>query len=371
MTKREFLGQSDAPHAWAGPWRATGLVDSADLLTDPEALRSGWWFVVGDFSGRVRGWRFDEVTRAVGSDHVAPPWRGPNATLWRSSLDQHGYIHAVEVTREAIKSGEFDQVNLCRVLAAPLGTATDRPSARALAARVAAHHPAVYAAGIDVPAETGHVAAWLVGASPELFLGVDGTRVQAAPVKGTAPRAEQLIPKDYAESRLVAEALCAELAPLCLPGSARVAEQPHIEELPGLVQIVAPVTGDLPAPPTPETWRSLLQRLVPPMSVAGVPREAALRHIAKVEPVDRGPYCGIAGWIDADNHRAELGVTIRSFWWEAPRRGETSGTLYFGTGAGITYESDAAREWQETQLKAERLLRLASDSNDVNVAREP
>ncbi|HLS50177.1 MAG TPA: chorismate-binding protein, partial [Actinomycetaceae bacterium] len=362
-----------APHAWAGPWRAAELVESADVLANPEALGSGWWFVVGDFSGRVHGWRFADVQRVDDERPVPPPrpWRGPSPSTWRSSLDQQGYVDAVAATREAIAAGKLEQVNLCRVLSAPLGARVERPSAGALADLVAAHHPATYACGIDVPADSGHREAWLVSASPERFLGVQGTRVSAAPVKGTAPRPELLVPKDYAESRLVAEAMRAELAPLCVPSTARVAPGPLVEELPGLVQLVAPVTGELPEPPTGHTWRELFQRLLPPMSVAGVPRPAALAHIADLEPVERGPYCGMAGWIDADRGEAELGVTIRSFWWESPTSGQAHGTLRFGTGAGITYDSDPEREWHETQLKAERLLSLASDALDVDRAVAP
>ncbi|WP_284329261.1 chorismate-binding protein [Demequina litorisediminis] len=51
-----------------------------------------------------------------------------------------------------------------------------------------------------------------------------------------------------------------------------------------------------------------------------------------------------------------LVVGIRTFWWD--RAG--GGTLRFGTGAGITWGSDPAREWEETELKARRLIGLAS-----------
>jgi para-aminobenzoate synthetase component 1 len=68
--------------------------------------------------------------------------------------------------------------------------------------------------------------------------------------------------------------------------------------------------------------------------------------------VARGPYCGAVGWVDADQRRAVLAVGIRTFWL-ADR------ALHFGTGAGITWGSDPAREWAETELKARRLLGLA------------
>ncbi len=71
----------------------------------------------------------------------------------------------------------------------------------------------------------------------------------------------------------------------------------------------------------------------------------------------RGPYCGAIGWVDADRGQACLAVGIRTFWWEA-------GRLLFGTGAGITWGSDAEAEWAETELKARRLLALATTKED-------
>jgi len=64
----------------------------------------------------------------------------------------------------------------------------------------------------------------------------------------------------------------------------------------------------------------------------------------------------VVGWVDADAGRAELAVGIRTFWW-TPDRG---GVLCFGTGAGITWGSMAKQEWVETELKADRLVGLAS-----------
>ena len=60
---------------------------------------------------------------------------------------------------------------------------------------------------------------------------------------------------------------------------------------------------------------------------------------------------------------AELAVGIRTFWWEpggGSADGGGGGTLRFGTGAGVTWGSDPEAEWAETELKAHRLIRLAS-----------
>jgi para-aminobenzoate synthetase component 1 len=74
--------------------------------------------------------------------------------------------------------------------------------------------------------------------------------------------------------------------------------------------------------------------------------------------VPRGVYCGAVGWVDADRQQGELNVAIRTFWIE-------DGHLHFGTGGGITWDSSPAGEWAETELKARRLLGIASTSSPL------
>jgi para-aminobenzoate synthetase component 1 len=97
----------------------------------------------------------------------------------------------------------------------------------------------------------------------------------------------------------------------------------------------------------------LIDATFPPGSVTGAPKIAACEHIGRLEPVPRGVYCGAVGWVDADRELGELNVAIRTFWIE-------DGQLHFGTGGGITYDSDPQKEWAETELKARTLLRVAS-----------
>jgi len=124
------------------------------------------------------------------------------------------------------------------------------------------------------------------------------------------------------------------------------------------VHLVSTVRGRLAADVRDgvDLWARLLGATYPPGSVSGAPKIAALATIERLEPVPRGPYCGAVGWVDVAEDgtvRAELAVGIRTFVWR-------DGVLRFGTGAGITWGSDAAAEWRETELKARRLVALAS-----------
>jgi para-aminobenzoate synthetase component 1 len=123
-----------------------------------------------------------------------------------------------------------------------------------------------------------------------------------------------------------------------------------VERHPGLVHLVSTVRGRL----RPDAgWPALLAATSPPGSVSGAPKSTALAAIADLETTARGPYCGAIGWVDADAQQAELAVGIRTFW-------RDGSWLCFGTGAGITWGSDPRREWDETELKARRLLGLTT-----------
>jgi para-aminobenzoate synthetase component I len=129
-----------------------------------------------------------------------------------------------------------------------------------------------------------------------------------------------------------------------------------VEAHPGLVHLVSTVRARVSAGCG---WGALLDATSPAGSVSGAPKSAALDLLRELEPVPRGVYCGAVGWVDADRGTAELAVGIRTFWTARGGRGQR--VLRFGAGAGITWGSDPQQEWDETELKARRLLRLAGN----------
>lgn len=264
----------------------------------------------------------------------------------------------VESIRESIRNGDVYQANLCRVLAAPLPAAGTTPDAVALSQVLAHGNPARYASRIVVPRSSEHPGVWIVSASPELFLAIDGDMIASSPIKGTAAPGEPMLDKDAAENVMITDLIRNDMSHVARPGSVAVPELLGRHAHPGLDHLQSTVTARLEPgfDWTARMWPALLAGTFPPGSVSGAPKESALEIIRALEPVPRGPYCGAIGWIDADARRAELAVGIRTFWWEP----DAGGTLRFGTGAGITWGSEAAREWEETELKARRLIALAS-----------
>lgn len=336
-------------------------VEHIDAARDGHRLaEGGFWVVVATFEGRLDAWRFSEVSWRDGTPdpRTGRRWVGPARDAWRSSLTESEYRAGVDRIRADIRDGEAYQVNLCRVLSAPLAAGAAGPDAVALSERLATGNPARYAARVVVPPVAGTPGAWVVSASPERYLSVEGETVLSSPIKGTAAPGEPMLAKDEAENVMITDLIRNDVSHVAVPGSVAVPEFLALHEHPGLTHLQSTVSARL-APAfgwTPEMWPALLAGTFPPGSVSGAPKSAALRIIRREETAPRGPYCGAIGWIDADARRAELAVGIRTFWWDDA----DGGTLRFGTGAGITWGSDPAAEWRETELKARRLITLAS-----------
>lgn len=325
------------PFAWFGGVLATRLAEVSD---DPAVLdTAGWWAVVRTFEGALTCARFADVRPAPLPAPVAG-WSGPAYGTWRSSMDRDGYVRACEEVRRRIARGEVYQVNVCRILEAP----DPGGDVLALASALARGNPAPYAGVVRIPGLE------VVTASPELYLSREGRVVESRPIKGTGVRREDLLDKDAAENVMIVDLVRNDLGTVCATGSVTVPGLLEVEQHPGLVHLVSTVRGRLREG---AGWPDLFAGTFPPGSVSGAPKTSALRAIADVEPVARGPYCGAVGWVDADREAGALAVGIRTFW-------RTGGRLRFGTGAGITWGSDPEREWDETLLKARRLVALAS-----------
>jgi para-aminobenzoate synthetase component I len=322
--------------AHVGGRLATGL---RDVTTDLGALDgTGWWAVVVSYEGKVTCARFDEV-RPAPLPRASGSW--PASLRWTSSLDRPGYEDGVRRIRDYIEQGEVYQANLCRILTAEIPLDADP---LVLAGRLARGNPAPYAATVHVPGLT------VVSASPELYLSRAGNVVESGPIKGTGVTADDLLEKDYAENVMIVDLVRNDLGRVAEVGSVTVPALCVVEDHPGLVHLVSTVRATLEPG---RGWPELFSATFPPGSVTGAPKSSSLRIINELEPEPRGPYCGAVGWVDADRRDAALAVGIRTFWIERD-------LIRFGTGAGITWGSDPRREWHETELKASRLIALAS-----------
>ena len=346
-----------------GNFMATNFVEAT---TDVNRLDDeGWWAVAQSFEGEFQAFRFSDI-EPLNLEKLAElghdlSHNSISVQNWTSSMSKSEYIDAVESIRQDIARGWVYQANLCRVLSAPLEADLNVVAFWKL---LSEHNPAPYLSALQVPASISGLVhdVRVVSASPELFLSRKDQVLRSSPIKGTARVASELLEKDQTENIMIVDLVRNDLGQVCESGSVQVVDLLRLEEHPGLVHLVSDVEGTLPAE---SGWREILAALTPPGSVSGAPKSSALEVIERLENSSRGIYCGGFGWVNADNKSAELAVGIRTFWQEF-----SAGTksLNFGTGAGITWASDPAGEWQETELKAERLLSIAAMSSDAKIA---
>jgi para-aminobenzoate synthetase component 1 len=321
------------PIFWMGNRYATNL----QLVTnDPQEItEDGFWAVSITFEGKWTCAKFADVKQSnffsEGSEFVT--------NNFSSSMSKAEYVSYVSNIQEDISNGEVYQANACRILSATIPS--DFSLAR-LFASILQNNPAPYSSYLRIPGLE------MASASPELFLKRKGTKVTSSPIKGTRPSGgSDFGSKDQAENVMIVDLIRNDLGQICKDGSIDVPRLLAIEEHPGLDHLVSDVTGELK---DGLRWHEVITPLLPPGSVSGAPKSSAVRIIAEHES-NRGPYCGAIGWIQGDS--CELAVAIRTFWKEEE-------ILKFGTGAGITWASDPQAEWEETELKAQRLVKIAS-----------
>ena len=309
-----------------------------EISSDPAVLDDGrFWAVVVSFEGEMTFARFENVTESVFPEIE---WDGFTSG-WNSSVSRDGYIHYVEEIRSLIESGTVYQVNACYEMINNFAdTQTDLSG---LFSRLLHANPAPFAQYLKIPNLQ------IASASPERFLSRTGSSILTSPIKGTIRgESSSFGEKDKAENLMIVDLMRNDLGKICADGSVEVSELFRTEVHPGLTHLVSDVQGSLRAG---VKWREILDALTPAGSVSGAPKISALEIISENENVPRGVYCGAIGWVEGE--RAELAVGIRTFW-----KGEDS-LVRFGTGAGITWGSDPVGEWDETQLKAEKLIAIA------------
>ena len=308
---------------------ATDLVEVSD---DPKCLDDGgFWAVSTTFENQFTAAKFATVQAAP---FPATSWI-PLKGTWESSLNMNQYIGYVESIRSSIEQGWVYQVNACR----RLSHTDDGQSLRGLFTEILKNNPAPWASYLEISG------VMIASASPELFLSRDRNTVKTSPIKGTQPlNAEDFGAKDKAENVMIVDLMRNDLSRICKSGTVEVPRLLSSEEHPGLQHLVSDVKGELL---DDISWSEIFEALSPPGSVSGAPKSSAVQVIAENE-IDRGPYCGVLGWVEGE--KAELSVAIRTFWKDSH--------INFGTGAGITWSSDSAAEWEETQLKAERLISI-------------
>jgi para-aminobenzoate synthetase / 4-amino-4-deoxychorismate lyase len=279
-------------------------------------------------------------------DDAAPP-----SDAWTPSIDRARYERAIARIREHIAAGDTYQVNHSLRLRSTV-QGDERGLYRDLCYAQRGAHSAYLNAGRYR----------ILSASPELFFRLDGDRLTTRPMKGTAPRGrwpaeddairERLTAsvKDRAENAMIVDLLRNDLGRLARPGTVRWAKVFEPERFETVWQLTSTVTAELaPGAELPDVFRALF----PSGSITGAPKVRTMEIIADLEDSPRGVYCGAVGFLapaSGGPPSASFNVAIRTVVVD----GE-SGTAEYGVGGGITWDSSATGEYDETVAKAKVL----------------
>src|SRR5690606_20573960 len=205
---------------------------------------------------------------------------------------------------------------------------------------------------------------YLVGASPEMFVRVSGRRVETCPISGTIKRgedaiadAEQIIKllnskKDESELTMCSDVDRNDKSRVCEPGSVRVIGRRQIEMYSRLIHTVDHIEGRLRE--GMDAFDAFLSHAWA-VTVTGAPKLWAMRFIENHEKSPRAWYGGAIGMVHF-NGDMNTGLTLRTIRIK-------DGIAEVRAGATLLYDSDAAEEEAETELKASAMLAAIRQSS--------
>jgi len=292
--------------------------------------------------------RGDISTRGLARDAhdiVPPPALPPGPIV--SDHRPEEYMASVEKVREGMRCGDYYEVVLRQTFSTPYsGKASD------LFRRVQHASPSPYEFLLQFGDEQ------LVGASPEMFVRVEGRRVETCPISGTAARTgdplrdadniRELLKSAKEESELT---MCTDVdrndkSRICDPGSVQVIGRRLIESYAGVFHTVDHVEGAI------KEGNDGLDAFLSHMwsvTMIGAPKKAAARAIEDLEKSARGWYGGSIGMLSL-NGDINTGILIRTTYLK-------NGKASYPVGATLLYDSIPEMEERETRMKATGFFR--------------
>ena len=353
-------------------WLTQLTFDDGPLTEETALAALDRWLGSGSTGAPVTegtGASTEGTTAAAGSPGDASPGAGPGAaggavvrplplaagaTLHTGSLSEEAWMEAVAAGVAEIRTGALEKLVLARDVVATIPSGVH---AADVLRELAARYRECWTYGVD----------GLVGATPEMLIQVEGRTAQARVLAGTLDRrdahGEDGSPMDYAtrvlagsekqrhEHEIAIQSLTRQLAPFSEAMNAH--DEPFILELPNVWHLASDVKAELTeVEGHVPTCLALINALHPTAAVCGTPTLVAGELIRKLEHLDRGPYAGPVGWLDAAGN-GEWGIALRGAVIESPE----SVRLYAGCGIvdGSQPEAELAETWAKFRPMLESL----------------
>ncbi len=267
-----------------------------------------------------------------------------------SGFSREGFEDAVRRAQEYIRAGDIFQVVLSQRLSVPFRA---RPVDVYRALR--SLNPSPYMYFLDLGATQ------IVGSSPEILVRQQHGKVVLRPLAGTRPRgatpeedlaleAELLAdPKERAEHLMLIDLGRNDVGRVSRTGTVKLTESFVVERYSHVMHIVSQVEGELR---DGLNSMDVLKASFPAGTVSGAPKIRALEVIRELEPIKRNIYAGAIGYIGWDGD-TDTAIAIRTAVIQ-------DGRLHVQAGAGIVFDSDPGKEWEETMNKGRALFRAVA-----------
>ena len=353
----------------APPPDTTGLPDAVLMIADSLVILDNLYGrailvanaeVAPGASGqeRVRAFeqaeaRIEELLRRLGAPHGLAPLAltdgaDPPAVPTTTRYPRAAFERDVRRILEYIRAGDTFQTVLSRRQEAA-GAVDPLLLYRHLRALNPA--PYLYYLGLDDCA--------LVGSSPEVLVRVEDREVTLRPIAGTRPRgagpeedealgrALLADEKERAEHMMLVDLGRNDVGRVSAYGTVRVTDLLVIERYSHVQHLVSEVRGRLR---DGCDALDVFKACFPAGTVSGAPKVRAMQIIDELEPERRGPYAGAVGYVGWGAMNLDTAICLRSAVALKDR-------VLVQAGAGIVADSDPAREFAETEQKAQAVLR--------------
>lgn len=328
-----------SPHAFAPA--VFGVYDATAVFARGEQRA---WVV-----GRNRT-ACDHLEAALGEQTVMLE-AAPDFVELTSNFSRARYHEAVSGVIECIRNGDFYQANIAQHFTA---TAREAFSPFSLFQTFAEASDAFFSAFLQYPEGS------ILSNSPERFFKISEnekgeSKITVEPIKGTRPRSDDPVedarlaaalledPKDRAENIMIADLMRNDLSKICKDHSVREDAVCELMTLTRVYHLASRISGVLR---NDVCVTDVFRALFPSGSITGAPKIEAMKAIAHIEGIGRGPYCGAIGYVD-DRGGADFSVAIRTM-----IAAEGNRRLVIPAGGGVTLRSRPEDEYEETLVKA-------------------
>lgn len=268
---------------------------------------------------------------------------------WKPNISKERYDEAIADIKSQIRQGNTYQVNYTLELSQRF-----KADAWKIYQRLMVEQGAGYNAYIAYDDKR------ILSVSPELFFKRFGNTLVTRPMKGTTARKPQFKAdleakawlaadfKNRAENMMIVDLLRNDMGRICRTGTVKVYKLCDVEQYRTVWQMTSTIEGEL----DPSTsLLQIFQALFPCGSITGAPKISTMAIINRLEERPRGIYCGTIG-ICLPNGRAIFNVPIRTLQMQGDQ-------AYYGVGGGITWDSQAGDEYEETRQKSAVLTQVS------------